>query len=76
VHAPRLQAYSKPPALVELTLSAVMTVLRRPATWDEAKKQMGDAGFMGKLLTFDKVRAQGLGRWANPCQPLASFDLF
>lgn len=31
-----------------------MTVLRRPATWDEAKKQLGDSSFMQKLLEFDK----------------------
>lgn len=49
-----LKAYAKPPALVELTLSGVMTVLRRPPTWDEAKKQLGDPSFMTKLLEFDK----------------------
>jgi hypothetical protein len=27
-----------------------MTVLRRPATWDESKKQLGDPAFMSKLL--------------------------
>eukprot|EP00798_Chlamydomonas_sp_ICE-L_P021926 gene21926-28972_t len=49
-----LKAYAKPPALVELTLSAVMTVLRRPPNWEEAKKALGDASFMQKLLDFDK----------------------
>lgn len=49
-----LQAYSKPPPLVEMTLSGVMTVLKRPATWEEAKKQLGDANFMMKLLNYDK----------------------
>lgn len=49
-----LKAYAKPPAMVEFTLCAVMTVLRRPATWDEAKKQLGDANFMMKLKEFDK----------------------
>ena len=49
-----VQAYSKPPALVELTLSGVMTVLRRPATWEEAKKALGDANFMMRLLSYDK----------------------
>ena len=51
-----LKAYSKPPALVELTLAGVMTVLKRPATWDEAKKALGDTNFMEKLLKFDKDR--------------------
>ena len=49
-----LKAYAKPPALVELTLAGVMTVLKRPPTWDECKRQLGDAGFMTKLLEFDK----------------------
>ncbi|WIA33430.1 hypothetical protein OEZ86_006562 [Tetradesmus obliquus] len=49
-----LKAYSKPPALVEMTLSGVMTVLKRPATWEESKKQLGDANFMMKLLNYDK----------------------
>lgn len=49
-----MQAYAKPPALVELTLSGVMTVLQKTPTWDEAKKQLGDASFMEKLLKFDK----------------------
>lgn len=49
-----LQAYSKPPALVEMTLSGVMTVLKRSATWEESKKQLGDANFMMKLLQYDK----------------------
>jgi hypothetical protein len=39
---------------VELTLGGVMTVLRRGAAWEEAKKQLGDAGFMGRLLNYDK----------------------
>lgn len=49
-----LKAYAKPPAAVELCLAGVMTVLKRPATWDEAKKQLGDTTFMDKLKEFDK----------------------
>ena len=49
-----LKAYSKPPALVELCLKGVMTVLKKSPTWDEAKKQLGDANFLVKLLEFDK----------------------
>jgi dynein heavy chain len=44
---------------VDLALSGVVTVLRRPGTWEEAKKQLGDANFMSKLLHFDKVRWRG-----------------
>ena len=49
-----LKAYSKPPAMVEVTLAAVMTVFKKPATWDEAKKQLGDSEFLKKLQLFDK----------------------
>ncbi|GMH41208.1 hypothetical protein BSKO_09118 [Bryopsis sp. KO-2023] len=49
-----MKAYAKPPALVEVTLCGVMTVFKRPATWDEAKKQLGDASFMEKMVRFDK----------------------
>ncbi|KAG1668463.1 hypothetical protein FOA52_005236 [Chlamydomonas sp. UWO 241] len=49
-----LKAYAKPPALVELTLCAVQTVLKRTPTWDDAKKSLSDANFMQKLLEFDK----------------------
>jgi len=48
------QAYSKPPPLVELTLGGVMTVLKRPANWEETRKQLSDANFMMKLLSYDK----------------------
>ena len=53
-----LKAYSKPPPAVELTLSAVLTTLKRPPGWDEAKKQMGDANFLLKLIEYDKDQLQ------------------
>eukprot|EP00232_Nephroselmis_pyriformis_P029065 CAMPEP_0182867354 /NCGR_PEP_ID=MMETSP0034_2-20130328/8675_1 /TAXON_ID=156128 /ORGANISM="Nephroselmis pyriformis, Strain CCMP717" /LENGTH=4528 /DNA_ID=CAMNT_0024999703 /DNA_START=83 /DNA_END=13669 /DNA_ORIENTATION=- len=49
-----LKAYAKPPALVELTLGAVMTVLKKAPTWDSCKKELGDTNFMERLLKFDK----------------------
>ena len=49
-----LKSYVKPPALVELCLKGVLTVLKRPTTWEEAKKQLGDSGFLDRLLRFDK----------------------
>jgi dynein heavy chain len=67
-----LQAYSKPPTLVDKTLSGVMTVLRRPGNWEEAKKALGDANFMGKLMHYDKVCLQlpagvlGAPAWWTP----------
>ena len=38
-----LKAYSKPPALVELCLKGVMTVLKKSPTWDAAKKALDQA---------------------------------
>jgi hypothetical protein len=32
----------------------VMTVLKRPPTWEESKKNLGDPSFMTKLIEFDK----------------------
>lgn len=56
-----LKSYVKPPVLVELCLKGVLTVLKCPATWDEAKKQLGDSGFLERLLNFDKdTLADGL----------------
>ena len=49
-----LKAYSKPPALVELCLKGVMTVLKKSPTWDAAKKMLGDTQFLPGLLNFDK----------------------
>jgi hypothetical protein len=31
-----------------------MTALKKPPSWDEAKKALGDSGFMDKLLNFNK----------------------
>ncbi|BFI30788.1 dynein axonemal heavy chain [Marchantia polymorpha subsp. ruderalis] len=49
-----VKAYAKPPALVEMTLSAVMTVLKKAATWESAKKELGDSQFLQNLMAYDK----------------------
>jgi len=49
-----LKSYVKPPTLVELCLNGVLTVLKKPTTWEEAKKQLGDSTFLDRLLNFDK----------------------
>jgi len=49
-----IKAYSKPPPAVEMTLCAVMVLRRSEATWAEAKKQLGDAGFLNSLVNFNK----------------------
>ena len=51
-----LKAYSKPPAMVELCLKGVMTVLKKSPTWDAAKKSLGDSNFLANLINFDKDR--------------------
>lgn len=33
---------------------AVQTVLKKPPTWDEAKKSMGDSNFLNGLLNYNK----------------------
>ena len=48
------QAHAKPPPLVELALAGVLTALRRPPDWDEAKRALGEASFLEQLLHFDK----------------------
>lgn len=65
-----LKAYAKPPTLVEFTLAAVMTVLKKTPSWDESKKQLGDANFMTKLLEFNKVRDA-----SQPCRPATPVDV-
>ena len=49
-----VKAYAKPPPAVEMTLSAVLTVLKKPVGWDEAKKQLNDSAFLTKLMEYDK----------------------
>jgi dynein heavy chain, axonemal len=44
----------KPPPAVELTLGGVMTVLKKPPTWEESKKQMGDPSFLDSLLRYNR----------------------
>ena len=49
-----LKAYGKAPALVELTLNGVLVVLKRPPSWDSAKRAMGDPTFLNQLQQYDK----------------------
>jgi dynein axonemal heavy chain len=49
-----IKSYSKPPALVEKVMSAVMIVLTKEATWASAKKELGDPNFLNRLKNFDK----------------------
>eukprot|EP01062_Namystynia_karyoxenos_P078372 TRINITY_DN805_c2_g1_i1.p1 TRINITY_DN805_c2_g1~~TRINITY_DN805_c2_g1_i1.p1 ORF type:complete len:1720 (+),score=831.64 TRINITY_DN805_c2_g1_i1:2-5161(+) len=49
-----MKAYKAPPEAVQTTMAAVQTVLRRPTSWDECKKTMGDPRFLENLMQFDK----------------------
>jgi dynein heavy chain len=48
-----VRAYAKPPPDVQTTLSAVMVVLKKQPSWDEAKRVMGDANFLSMLMNYD-----------------------
>jgi len=49
-----IKSFSKPPPLVQTTMEAVMALLGEKSDWDTAKKQLGDGGFLNRLITFDK----------------------
>jgi len=49
-----IKTFTKPPALVLLTLEGVCTVLGEKADWDTAKRVLGDNGFIKRLVEFDK----------------------
>lgn len=66
-----VKAYAKPPPLVELALGGVMTVLKKPTSWDEIKKALGDASFLEKLLKYDKD--QLVGETFNPFSAFTRF---
>ena len=39
---------------MELALAGVMTALRRPCMWDEAKRALAEPSFMDSLLQYNK----------------------
>eukprot|EP00927_Polykrikos_kofoidii_P016936 TRINITY_DN17697_c0_g2_i1.p1 TRINITY_DN17697_c0_g2~~TRINITY_DN17697_c0_g2_i1.p1 ORF type:complete len:2183 (+),score=502.38 TRINITY_DN17697_c0_g2_i1:396-6551(+) len=49
-----IKSFAKPPPLVEVVLSAVCLLLGVKESWDDAKRQMGDGGFLDKLKNYDK----------------------
>ena len=49
-----VKAYTNPPELVMAVMKAVMTLRQSDPTWQEAKRQLGDANFINELLEFDK----------------------
>jgi len=49
-----VKSFAKPPALVEVVLSAVCLLLGRKETWDDAKKLMNEPTFLQSLRDYDK----------------------
>jgi len=49
-----IKAFTKPPPLVEMVMSAVMVFFKAEQTWSEAKRRLGDAGFLGGLMHYEK----------------------
>ena len=49
-----IKAYTKPPAMVETVLQAVMILFNKPIDWGNAKKVLGEANFLTQIKSFDK----------------------
>jgi dynein heavy chain len=49
-----VKAYSKPPALVETVLSAVMVLFGKATDWGTAKQMLGRSDFLQSIKTYDK----------------------
>jgi dynein heavy chain len=49
-----IRTYGKPPPLVEKVMEAVMILRKNEPTWEEAKRQLGNAYFIKQLVNFDK----------------------
>ena len=46
--------YKQPPGPVELTLSAVMVLFKKPTDWKTAKGVIGDPSFLHNVKSYDK----------------------
>lgn len=49
-----MRTFTKPPALVMLTMEAVCLLKQEKPDWDTAKRIMGESNFMDSLKAFDK----------------------
>lgn len=49
-----IKAFTTPPPDVQTTMSAVMILLQKDATWASAKKELSDSSFIKKIMEFDK----------------------
>ncbi len=49
-----IKTFTKPPILVQLTMEGVCTLLQEKADWETAKRVLGDAAFIKRLVEYDK----------------------
>ncbi|WIA37814.1 hypothetical protein OEZ86_014676 [Tetradesmus obliquus] len=49
-----MKTFIKPPALVQLTMEGVCILLQEKTDWDSAKRVLGDATFIDRLISYDK----------------------
>eukprot|EP00775_Hariotina_reticulata_P007079 gene7079-7292_t len=49
-----MKTFIKPPALVQLTMEGVCILLQTKTDWDSAKRVLGDATFISRLIDYDK----------------------
>lgn len=49
-----VRTYVQPPVTVEKVMEVVMILLKRPTTWTESKRMLGEANFLDQLKNFDK----------------------
>eukprot|EP00198_Chlamydomonas_reinhardtii_P006936 XP_001696272.1 dynein heavy chain 3 [Chlamydomonas reinhardtii] len=49
-----IKTFTKPPALVQTTMEAVCILLQERADWDTAKRLLGEATFIKRLMEYDR----------------------
>ena len=49
-----IKTFTKPPFLVQLTLEGVCCLLQEKPDWDTAKKVLGEANFIKRLVEYDR----------------------
>ena len=51
------RAYTRPPELVTMVMSAVCVLLGKQPDWASAKQVLSDANFINLLINYDKASA-------------------
>ena len=65
-----MKSFAKPPEKVQLTLEAVLLLLKEKSGWDVAKRVMSDSAFLTRLRNYDKDNipeglSKKLQKWIN-----------